>query len=228
MRAVVDRKFNVQDLSLPVFVDSQLPNPEARNPLVIQTDSAARLDIITINNQVIQMQDANGFRLSVSATNSKGELAMANTRGALVVTNASFITIAADGFKPGSDVVAWLFSEPRRLGVIRVAGNGSFEASLPINSDVPQGDHTAQVNGMTPSGDMRSLNLAVEVINAKETSVTPAVTDTTIDPLIVAASGPRDDTSARVAILVLGLAIGAALVWFLLVRRRRPDESPAQ
>lgn len=228
LRAVVDRKFNVQDFSLPIFVDSQLPNPEARNPLVIQTDSAVRLDIITVNEQVVQLQDTEGFRLSVSATNSKGELAMVNTRGALVVTRASFITIAAEGFKPGSDVVAWLFSEPRRLGVIRVAGNGSFEASLPINSDVPQGDHTAQVNGMTPSGDMRSLNLAVEVIDAKETSVTPAVTDTTIDPLIVAASGPRNDTSARVAILVLGLAIGAALVWFLLVRRRRRDESPAQ
>lgn len=228
MRAIVDRKFNVQDFSLPIFVDSQLPNPEARNPLVIQTDSAVRLDIITVNEQVVQLQDTEGFRLSVSATNSKGELAMVNTRGALVVTRASFITIAAEGFKPGSDVVAWLFSEPRRLGVIRVAGNGSFEASLPINSDVPQGDHTAQVNGMTPSGDMRSLNLAVEVIDAKETSVTPTVTDTTIDPLIVAASGPRNDTSARVAILVLGLAIGAALVWFLLVRRRRRDESPAQ
>ena len=221
-------KSNLQDLSLPVFVDSQLPNPEPSNPLVIQTDSAARLDIITINNQVIQMQDADGFRLSVSATNSKGELAMANTRGALVVTRSSFITITGEGFKPGSDAVAWLFSDPRRLGVVRVNAEGTFERSLRVGSDVPMGEHTAQVNSITPSGDMRSLNLAVEVIDAKETSVNPEVADTTIDPLIVAASGPRNDTSARVAILVLGLAIGAALVWFLLARRRRRDESPAQ
>lgn len=145
-----------------------------------------------------------------------------------MVERENSITVTGEGFKPGSDVVAWLFSEPRRLGVIRVAGDGSFEASLPINSDVPQGDHTAQVNGMIPSGDMRSLNLAVEVIDAKETSVNPVVTDTTIDPLIVAASGPRNDTSARVAILVLGLVIGAALMWFLLARRRRRDEPPVQ
>ena len=219
---------NVQDLSLPVFVESQLPNPEPGNPLVIQTESAVQLDIITVNDQVVQLQDTDGFRLSVSATDSQGILSRVNTRGAIVVERENSITVTGEGFKPGSDVVAWLFSEPRRLGVIRVAGDGSFEASLPINSDVPQGDHTAQVNGMIPSGDMRSLNLAVEVIDAKETSVNPVVTDTTIDPLIVAASGPRNDTSARVAILVLGLVIGAALMWFLLARRRRRDEPPVQ
>jgi len=229
IQEVIDSgKSNVQDLSFPVFVDSQLPNPEPSNPLVIQTDSAVRLDIITVNDQVVQLQDTEGFRLSVSATDSQGILSRVNTRGAIVVERENSITVTGEGFKPGSDVVAWLFSEPRRLGVIRVAGDGSFEASLPINSDVPQGDHTAQVNGVTSSGDMRSLNLAVEVIAAKETSVNPVVTDTTIDPLIVAASGPRSDTSARVAILVLGLVIGAALMWFLLARRRRRDESPAQ
>jgi hypothetical protein len=217
-------KSNVQDLSLPVFVDSQLPNPEPSNPLVIQTDSAVRLDIITVNDQVVQLQDTEGFRLSVSATDSQGILSRVNTRGAIVVERENSITVTGEGFKPGSDVVAWLFSEPRRLGVIRVAGNGSFEASLRINSDVPEGDHTAQVNGVTSSGDMRSLNLAVEVIDAKETSVNPAATDTTIDPLIVAAPGPRSDTPAREAILVLGLVIGAALMWFLLARRRRQDD----
>ena len=174
------------------------------------------------------MQDIKGLRLSVSATNSNGELAMANTRGALVVTKASFIIISGEGFKPGSDVVAWLFSDPRRLGVVRVNTKGTFEKSLRVGSDVPLGDHTAQVNGLTRSGDMRSLNLAIEVIDAKETSVNPAATDTTINPLIVAAAGPRNDTPARVALVVLGLVIGAALVWFLLARRRRRDEAPAQ
>ena len=46
----------------------------------------------------------------------------------------------------------------------------------------------------------------------------------TIAPLVFAAPGPRNDTSARVALLVLGLAIGAALVWFLFARRRRQDD----
>ncbi|MFZ8966628.1 MAG: beta strand repeat-containing protein [Ilumatobacteraceae bacterium] len=223
--AIAGRDSNVQDFSVPVFVGGQLPKPEPLNPLVIQTDVAAELDIITINNQVVQLQDTEGFRLSVSSTDDTGVLARVNTRGAIVVEHENFITVTGDGFKPGSDAVVWLFSEPRRLGVVRVDGDGLFEESLQIGSDVPVGDHTTQINGITANNEVRSLNLAVEVTNrTSEPAPASVATDTTIDPVIVAATGPRNQTSIRTAILLLGVLLGGTFVWFMLAWRRRAEE----
>jgi hypothetical protein len=222
VQQVIDEKpSNVQDLSLPIFVNSELPNPLPENPLVIQTSSDKVLDIITLNDQVVQMQDTEGFRLSVSSTDVDGNLTKVNTRGAIVVTRRNFITVTGAGFKPNSDAVAWLFSEPRRLGVVRVRVDGSFEESLQIADDVPVGDHTTQVNGLTSDGEVRSLNLAVEVVDSSV-----SVTDTTIDPVIVAATGPRNTTTFGVGMLALGAVFGAgAFALLLLWRRRRDDDA---
>ena len=217
--AVAGRESNVRDLSIPIYVDNQLPQAVPEDPLVIQTSDDRQLDVITINEQLVQLQDSTGFRLSVSATDSDGNLAQVNTRGAIVVQHLNFITVTGEGFKPNSDAVAWLFSEPRRLGVVRVSADGSFEKSLQIGADIPVGDHTTQVNGLTPSGDVRSLNLAVEVRKRA-----PVVTDTTIDPVIVAAPNTGAGTSTSTALLILLLVIGVGfglLAGLMLARRRR-------
>lgn len=163
-QAIADRQTNVQDLSLPVFVNKELPKPEPENPLVIQTSAETRLDIITVNQQVIQLQDAEGFRISVGATDETGAPTRVSPSGVIIVEQQNFITLSGEGFKPNSDAVAWLFSEPRRLGVVRVSSDGTFQESLQIGEDVPVGEHTTQVNGLTPDGDVRSLNLAVEIL----------------------------------------------------------------
>ena len=214
----------MQDLSLPVYVNSALPNPEPENPLVIQTSGDKVLDIITVNEQVVQMQDTQGFRLSVSATDVDGNLTKVSTRGAIVVSRRNFITVTGEGFLPNSDAVAWLFSQPRRLGVMRVKADGTFEESLQIADDMPMGDHTTQINGLTPEGEVRSLNLAVEVVDSAV-----SVTDTTIDPVLIAATGPRNDTAWWIGVLVL-VAISAAGFGIIIGmrRRRQDDDSPVR
>ena len=223
-QVIDERPSNVQDLSLPVYVNSALPNPEPENPLVIQTSGDKVLDIITVNEQVVQMQDTQGFRLSVSATDIDGNFTKVNARGAIVVSRRNFITITGEGFLPNSDAVAWLFSQPRRLGVVRVKADGTFEESLQIADDVPMGDHTTQINGLTPEGEVRSLNLAVEVVDS-----VVSVTDTTIDPVLIAATGPRNDTAWWIGVLVL-VAISAAGFGIIIGmrRRRQDDDSPVR
>jgi len=218
--AIAQRESNVQDLSLPVFVNNELPTALPESPLVIQTSGDKVLDIITVNEQVVQLQDSQGFRLSVSATDGQGNLSRVNTRGAIVVSRRNFITVTGEGFMPNSDAVAWLFSQPRRLGVVRVGADGTFEESLRIADDVPMGNHTTQVNGLTSDGEVRSLNLAVELV---ETAL--MVTDTTIDPVLIAATGPRNSTTLSVALLAVGAVLGAGVFALLLVARRRRDDA---
>lgn len=54
----------MNDLSVPVYVNSELPKAEPENPIVIQTGEQSQLDIITVNEQIVQVQDteASGFR----------------------------------------------------------------------------------------------------------------------------------------------------------------------
>ena len=162
-RYVQQQSQNVRDLSLPIYVSNQLPSPEANSPLVIQTVNA-QLNIVTINEQVIQLQDGDGFRLSVSATDGGGNMLPVNTNGAIVVEPNNFISVSGTGFQPNSTAVVWLFSEPSRLGTVNVGVDGSFNDRVALADGIQPGEHTAQVNGITARGAIRSLNLAVEVI----------------------------------------------------------------
>ena len=152
------------NLSQPVLADNQLPKAEPNNPIVIQTDPNTTWEVITINNRVVQMRDNANFRLTVTAMTATGEMSQVNTRGTITLTHGHYITVTGDGYKPGTEVVAWLFSKPKRLGTIRVATNGSFESQFLVDSNVEFGEHTAQFNGLTASGELRSLNLAVDVV----------------------------------------------------------------
>ena len=152
------------NLSQPVLADNQLPKAEPNNPIVIQTDPKTTWEVITINNRVVQMRDNANFRLTVTAMTATGEMSQVNTRGTITLTHGHYITVTGDGYKPGTEVVAWLFSKPKRLGTIRVATNGSFESQFLVDSNVEFGEHTAQFNGLTASGELRSLNLAVDVV----------------------------------------------------------------
>jgi hypothetical protein len=162
-RYVQQQSQNVRDLSLPIYVSNQLPSPEPNSPLVIQTTNT-QLNIVTINDQVIQLQDGDGFRLSVSATDGGGDILPVNTNGAIVVEQNNFISVSGTGFRPNSTAVVWLFSVPNRLGTVNVGADGSFSDRVALNDGIEPGEHTAQVNGITSGGALRSLNLAVEVI----------------------------------------------------------------
>lgn len=219
-QAISGRESNVQDLSLPVYVNNELPRPDAESPLVIQTSAEARLDIITVNQQVIQLQDTEGFRLSVSATDAEENLSPVNARGVIVLEQNSFLTLTGQGFQQYSDIVAWLFSQPQRLGVVRVGVDGTFEESVKVGSAILPGNHTAQINGITADGELRSLNLAVEVVAPDAPGDIVTVTDTTIDPVITSGDGRDGSTSLAAGMLVLGVLLGAGTMWFLLARRR--------
>lgn len=199
---------------MPVFLNNSLPAPDPQTPLVIQTGVDTRLDVITINQQVVQLQDSQGFRLSVSAVDESGELTKVSRSGAIIVTRRNFISVSGAGFKPNSDAVAWLFSSPRRLGVVRVGTDGAFSDILQVGSDVEAGEHTTQINGVTPDGEVRSLNLAVEIIDPDAVSIDAGRNITTWLGLVMGSLA-----------FVLIVVLTARRRWLLaFVRRRRHDE----
>jgi hypothetical protein len=115
-------------------------------------------------------------------------------------------SFSGSGFAPNTKVVIWLFSEPHELGSVITDSSGSFEGNLPLPSEIPLGDHTVQLNGLTPNGEARSVSVGVVVADdaASLLNYLPEI------------------------LLALVLVGGVTFLWFLLFRRRdRKDELPA-
>jgi hypothetical protein len=88
--------------------------------------------------------------------------------------------VEGEGFLAGSTVDVWLFSEPKYLGQLTVGADGRFAGSLALGN-IEVGEHTLQVNGLSPDGVQRSANLGVVVAPA----LTPTLPATGGDPAVL-------------------------------------------
>lgn len=218
---------------MPVFVNNQLPEPRPAEPLVIQTQNEVTVQVVTVNQQVVTVSDETGYRLAVAAVDETGAPMPVAADGALLVPRNHFISINGRGLQPNSVAVAWVFSEPRRLGDVRVAADGTFSAQFGVPEGLPEGDHTTQVNGVDASGDVRSFNLAIQVVAAERPAVIPAAMTNTSDPAdavvlgSLGAPSQQDDSMGYLLLAVL-LIVGSA--WFAngLRLKRRDLESLAR
>lgn len=217
---------NVQDLSLPVFVNNQLPEPAPAEPLVIQTQSEVTVQVVTVNEQVVTVSDETGYRLAVAAVDETGTPMSVSADGALLVRRDHFISVNGRGLKPNSVAVAWVFSEPRRLGDVRVATDGTFSAKFSVPKGLPEGDHTTQVNGIDANGSMRSFNLAIEVINSERRQLPPAVVTHTSDPadaVVIGSTVARNESDITEGAVMLAVLLLLGGLWFangLRLKRR--------
>ena len=217
---------NVQSLEIPVFLNMQIPLPPLNQPQVYQQNPVP-VDYLLINQQVQQFSAPDGFQMNVSATDPSGNLTPVDPSGALVVQQNNFITVTGTGFRPFSDAVAWLFSTPRKLGNIRVGADGSFAARMPIGEEIGVGRHTTQVNGLTPAGEIRSVNLAVLVRDAPAVAPSPPTSFDPAMPLSVAENPASTSVSVAFFAVMAVVIFGGGVLFGLTRRRRRDDERDA-
>lgn len=158
-------------------------SPEVAEAL---TSSSGGISTVTINAQGLpelkplqSIAMVGGKPVSVTlAPDSKGEMLIASgdgfkvelkaeskldTSGKLILSTGGVVILSGAGFAPNSEVVVWLFSEPKRLGVITTDANGSFAGEVSVPSVIPVGEHTVQLNGETNDGQSRSVAVGVQV-----------------------------------------------------------------
>ena len=223
-----------------MFVNSALPKPDPANPMVIQTENEVSVQVITINDQVVTVSDETGYRMAVSAVNEMGEPMPVAADGTMMVRRDHWIAVNGRGLQPNSSAVAWVFSEPRRLGSVRVKSDGSFSARFRVPDGMLAGQHTTQVNGIDTRGEVRSFNLAIEVVNVEATpqaTVRAAIVGDPTNLAVPAFSGvnkQRDDQAAYlllVALLLFGTMFvlnGMRLKQRDLQRLRRLERAAAR
>ena len=200
------------DLSLPVYVDNVLPKATPSQPVAIQSGSPSPVDVAVINEQAVQLEMGDGFTVRVTALDSQGNVAPLAPNGAVRATRSNEIYVTGEGLKPGSQAVVWIFSTPRRLGVIQVGSEGKYSSRLSVSPEIELGDHTLQVNGVVLDGNVRSMNIALELLDAETKS-------TGSDD-----SGPTS-TDVLLGSLMLIIILGGGVLFYSVNRRRNQNSS---
>jgi hypothetical protein len=75
------------------------------------------------------------------------------------------VSAQGTGFKPGSPVEVWLNSDPILLGSGFADSNGELDQSFYLSVDVPLGDHTLVLHGVSPEDDVVTMALGVSVVD---------------------------------------------------------------
>jgi hypothetical protein len=83
------------------------------------------------------------------------------------------------------------------LGIGKTDSNGNFYASFPVDEELPLGQHTLQVNGITASGESSSISLPVVVVESPEVAQSNAMP-----------GSPQGDESSNY------FGISGYLIWF--------------
>ncbi len=109
----------------------------------------------------------NGFELLLQAECASACAIVTTDEGRPVIQleESGGVRVTGTGFRPGSLVVVWVFSEPRALGTLTVSADSTFAGLLPLG-DLETGQHTLQVSGVSATGALRTANLGVLVSDA--------------------------------------------------------------
>jgi hypothetical protein len=111
--------------------------------------------------------EGSNFGISISASSNTGSQDPLNSQGELVFTAGRFATFSGTGFAPNTEVVVWIFSDPRQLGKVMTDSKGNFFGELPVPEDLEVGEHTLQLNGLSNEGQTRSLAVGVELLSSE-------------------------------------------------------------
>jgi len=150
-----------------------------------------------------------GFQMNLAGECSFGCTIRTDPEGrqVLELEENGLARVEGEGFKPGTPVYVWLFSDPTFLGELTVNPDGSFAGSVSL-AGIEIGGHTLQVNGTSFDGRSRTANLGVLV--SPEGVPSPL-------PTVLPATGSGVDLSLFAWVMLL-TSLGGALVW---VTRRR-------
>jgi len=191
-----------------------IPDSSGQLPQLAPGTGSASLNgvevpVVVVVEDGVMILRGDGFELRLSGDCGTGcnVITTEDGRQVLVLLEGGGANIASLGFKPGTPVYVWLFSEPTSLGQLTVAEDGTSSGQVSL-ANIPVGEHTLQVNGTSLDDGVRSMNLGVVV----EANATPAAGL----PLTGAAMAPL--VTAAMALLAFGAGAVA-----ITSRRRRAD-----
>jgi predicted RecA/RadA family phage recombinase len=196
------------------------------NKIILDTPTSVMKDgvaeparIVVVDITQLQVVAGEGGLLKLEAKDGEDSVPV-DSQGRLQMLRDNLVEAEGTGFAANSEFAVWLFSDPTMLGIGKTDAAGRFFASFPVEKDIPLGDHTLQVVGVTSSGEQRSISLPVIVLDNKE-----AAMNNSIENMIEVSQNPLqgwfDSINYLFLLLILLFLIG---IWAIWVSRREYRE----
>lgn len=129
--------------------------------IIIVDGKLTTVKIVVIDSQVIQVTYGNTV-LKISVIDSDGIARLISLNKTLIGQRNDFLLIEGSGYATGTNVTAWIFSTPIKLGFAPVDKLGKFVAKLQLIKEIEIGSHTIQVNGIDNA--KRALSNSLQAI----------------------------------------------------------------
>jgi uncharacterized repeat protein (TIGR02543 family) len=144
-------------------VDGQTPNLEAGQATALVRGQEVTVRVENIDDRLV-LTLPNQVTVKFGPRAPGSESATISADGILRVYRRDIVDVEMTGLIPGTIYTVFMFSEPVELGRGIATSNGDATMSMTIPPDVDFGDHTIQVNGVGPDGEMVSLSMGFEVL----------------------------------------------------------------
>jgi hypothetical protein len=184
--------------------NGELPELSLGKTMAWQNGQLIEVNLVSTGTSALQLSAAGGVVLQMQTLYQSGQPMDVAANGMLQVFHNRSIRIAGSGFAPNSVATVWLFSDPVKLGEIETDANGGFAELFAINSSIPLGDHTIQINGQHTDGTIRTVVMGVKVMGE----------DFAPEEVVADASEPSESSSNSDSNQALGV-IGAVALAFL-------------
>ena len=122
--------------------------------------------VITKTELETKIEIGDSISVTIDVIDEQGNSVEISPQGVVQALRGYSIIAEGNIFSASSPIDAWLNSEPIYLGTGQVDDRGFFANTFAINSDVPIGEHTFVLHGLSPTNEVVSLALGIEVLDA--------------------------------------------------------------
>ena len=171
----------------PIVVKSDgAPVPFETRTANTLIDGRAIGEFVRVVDSTKLVSETRGIQLELVAQTSAAKPIAIPSGTQLLLEHEGTAAINGNGFKEQSTVKVWIFSTPTYLGEFPVDSRGVFNAKLFVVNTLPVGQHTLQINGITPDNKVFSQSLPV-FVQAKSSAAKKVIKKAlpTINPFII-------------------------------------------
>jgi hypothetical protein len=204
--------------------DGTAPAFTPREHRVLEDGEPTTARIVVVEDQRVRIEtddDTFSIELQAAVATDDGRIPLpVDADGTLLLDRGGLVEVGGSGFLPGSTAEVWMFSEATFLGTAIVGPDGSFAGAFPVDELLAPGDHTIQLNGVGADEQVRSTSLGVRIDDPEAP---------TRDRVVIASATGTTASSGPLWLLALAALLGAAIMrWWILGRRRRDEDEDSE